>query len=145
MTRTFLIVELTWIWFLTAKCVSWVVNIAQPAKGSTTGVVSSWSENPICPATSVASYDILNIVLSTWYNQSINAQLTNVETLVRNEILPLMELWEVRMQCPWVPDVSHHSRTPLASHPIAPQLSSVLCTPATQTVKTWKSFQTTKI
>ena len=60
------VLYLTWMWFLTARCVSWVVSMAQPAKGSTTGVVSSCRENPICPATSVASYDILNIVLSTW-------------------------------------------------------------------------------
>ena len=55
----------TWMWFLTVTWVSRVVNIAHPAKGSTTGVVSSCRENPICPATSVASYEMLNMVLST--------------------------------------------------------------------------------
>ena len=53
------------MWFLTARWVSWVVSIAHPANGSTTGVLSSWRENPIRPATRVASYEILNIVLST--------------------------------------------------------------------------------
>ena len=56
---------LTWMWFLTAVWVSWVVSMAQPAKGSTTGVLSSCRENPIWPATSVASYEMLNMVLST--------------------------------------------------------------------------------